>query len=226
MENASAQSLAHPYVEALLKQARESWGQIHAHRLENLRKQAKELLEQFRGGDASAIERFAAHHPNYPKDSIRLADAQSVIAREKGFSSWPKMKASLGQVLLSDEVERIHRKMRADGKEHLAPLITEESLKRAILAGIQSYEAAPIDHGKREGGWDYWQSVIKPLLLEIVRSGIWCEKGIVDICYEQKDEVGVSYEGLGASLEFLTPGAKYPGFSHAIVDLWYGRFNA
>ena len=225
MENASAQSHAHP-VEALLKKARESWAQIHAHRLENLRKQAKELLEQFRGGDASAIERFTAHHPNYPKDSIRLADAQSVIAREKGFPSWPKMKASLGQVLLSDEVERIHRKMRADGKDQLVPLITEESLKRAILAGIQSWEADRSHPHKLADGWDYWQGVIKPILFEIVENGIWSEKGVVDIAYEQKDEVGVSHEGLGASLEFWTPGARYPGFSHAIVDLWYGRFNA
>lgn len=54
----------------LLRQARESWNQIHAHRLENLRKQAKELLDQFRRSEAPAIERFAAHHPNFPKDDV------------------------------------------------------------------------------------------------------------------------------------------------------------
>jgi hypothetical protein len=223
MQNVSESNPSHPSA-ILLRQARQSWDEIHAHRLENLRKQAKDLLDQIRSGDAHAISRFRANHPHFPKERICLADAQSVIAREHGFASWPKMKASLNQLTLADEVERIHRKLHADGKDQFVPILTEESLKSAILKGIQSYEADSPDLQKGGGSPGYWHDTIKPVLLDAAQKGIWSEKGMVDIYYEQKDDRGVTYEGLGASLEMRTPGAAYPGFSLAILDLWYGRF--
>ena len=224
MSNTSEKNPSHPSA-VLVRDANKWHEQFHAHRLENLRKQAKELLEQFRRGEAPAIERFTAHHPNFPKDRICLADAQSVIAREQGFPSWPKMKSSLERALLSDEVERIHRKLRADGKEHFVPVITEESLKHAILKGIQSYEALPDEvHQPFEGGMLHFRNVITPILLEVVEKGIWTDKGAVDIFYKTTDDHGVTYEGFGACLEMRTPGASYPGFCLSILDLWYGRF--
>lgn len=57
--------------------------------LEQLRKQAKELLQQLRNGDASATERLRKQKPN-AGDPI-LADAQFVLAREHGFESWPRL---------------------------------------------------------------------------------------------------------------------------------------
>ncbi len=54
--------------------------------LEQLRKQAKELLRQFRAGDAAAIERLHAG------DAATLADAQLVVAREYGFETWAALK--------------------------------------------------------------------------------------------------------------------------------------
>src|SRR5262245_11863872 len=57
--------------------------------LEQLRKRAKELLQQFRNGDPSAIQRLQAHKPQ-ATDPI-LADAQYVLACENGFDSWPKL---------------------------------------------------------------------------------------------------------------------------------------
>ncbi len=54
--------------------------------LEQLQKQAKELLRQFREGEQAAVERFrAAPHPT-------LADAQFLIARDYGFETWAKLK--------------------------------------------------------------------------------------------------------------------------------------
>lgn len=221
MENAPEKSPS----AILLRQARRSWDDIQAHRLENLRKQAKELLDQFGNSEPTAIQRFTANHPNFPKDAICLADAQSVIAREHGYPSWPKMKAHLGQVTLADEVERIHRKLHADGKDHFVPMFSEESLKSAILKGIQSYESLPNEiHQPHEGAMQYLEDTIKPLLLEAVENGTWSDKSAVDVYYQQKDERGVIYEGLGAELDILTPGAKYPGFCLSILDVWYGRF--
>ena len=57
--------------------------------LDQLRKQAKELLRQLRNGDPSANDRLRRYKPNV-SDAI-LADAQFVLARELGFESWPRL---------------------------------------------------------------------------------------------------------------------------------------
>ncbi|HKG79748.1 MAG TPA: hypothetical protein VKA78_10025, partial [Pyrinomonadaceae bacterium] len=51
--------------------------------LEQLRKQAKELLQQLRDGAPSATERLLKYKPGVSK--AILADAQYVLAREHGF---------------------------------------------------------------------------------------------------------------------------------------------
>ena len=51
--------------------------------LDQLKRQAKELLHAAQGGDRTAVQRLGGRSP------IRLADAQFVIAREHGFASWP-----------------------------------------------------------------------------------------------------------------------------------------
>ena len=61
--------------------------------LEQLRKQAKELLKAYRGDDRAATDRFHAHHPRIISGKpVALADAQLVLAREHGFASWAKLK--------------------------------------------------------------------------------------------------------------------------------------
>ena len=58
--------------------------------LEQLRKQAKHLLREFRAGDASASSRVRAVLPRVidGASALALADAQFVLAREYGFQSW------------------------------------------------------------------------------------------------------------------------------------------
>ena len=60
--------------------------------LEQLRKQAKELLHAFRAGDTGAAQRFREAIPRFasaaPPTDAPLADAQFVVAREYGFRSW------------------------------------------------------------------------------------------------------------------------------------------
>jgi ankyrin repeat protein len=64
--------------------------------LEQLRKQAKELLRAYRASDPAATARLRAHKSNLTGptggQSAALADAQFVLAREYGFESWPKLK--------------------------------------------------------------------------------------------------------------------------------------
>ena len=60
--------------------------------LEQLRKQAKDLLRAVRAGDRAARSRFAAARRDNESHETRLADAQFVIARELGFASWARLK--------------------------------------------------------------------------------------------------------------------------------------
>jgi hypothetical protein len=63
--------------------------------LEQLHKQAKDLLRQYRAGNSGAADRFRACNPRFVSSdhgSPGLADAQFVIARESGFESWAKLK--------------------------------------------------------------------------------------------------------------------------------------
>ena len=60
--------------------------------LEQLRRQAKDLLRAHRAADEAARSRVAAHHPR-PDEPLKLSGAQLVIAREHGFPSWPRLRA-------------------------------------------------------------------------------------------------------------------------------------
>ncbi|MEQ8962013.1 MAG: DUF1835 domain-containing protein, partial [Coleofasciculus sp. C2-GNP5-27] len=83
---------------------RNSNGEIRLN-LEQQKKRAKELLRQFKACQVSAFKRFEQHHPqgkNLDTDirtfEPKLSDAQLVIARENGLSSWAKLKAHIEQL--------------------------------------------------------------------------------------------------------------------------------
>ncbi len=59
--------------------------------VEQIRKQAKDLLRDARAGDGDAAARIAAVRPGDPHNRPLLAHAQLAIAREHGFPSWPKL---------------------------------------------------------------------------------------------------------------------------------------
>src|SRR5262249_32000272 len=67
--------------------------------LDHLRRQAKVLLAELNEGNAAAAKTFIEHLPEahgmtaaaVRKAGFRLADAQSAIARQSGFASWPAL---------------------------------------------------------------------------------------------------------------------------------------
>jgi ankyrin repeat protein len=61
--------------------------------LEQLKRQAKELLESVRNGDSAAVAEVNARYHDADPQTFALHDAQLVIARAYGFESWPKLKA-------------------------------------------------------------------------------------------------------------------------------------
>jgi len=61
--------------------------------LEQLRKQAKDLLAQYRSGDSTAIAEIQNFERNPDPSRFALNDAQRILARAYGFESWQKLKA-------------------------------------------------------------------------------------------------------------------------------------
>ena len=61
--------------------------------LDQLKRQAKDLLKAFVSGEAAAAAEVQAHYHDARPASFALHDAQLVIARAYGFASWPKLKA-------------------------------------------------------------------------------------------------------------------------------------
>ena len=80
--------------------------------LEQLRKQAKELLRDYHAGNTAAAERFRGISPRLANPSqtkdVTLADAQFVLAREYGFESWARLKQHI-EVLPHPKLEPFER---------------------------------------------------------------------------------------------------------------------
>jgi ankyrin repeat protein len=69
--------------------------------LEQLKKQARELLERFRDGELAAVAEVRQLERNADPSHFALNDAQRVLARAYGFESWPKLKAFVDGVTIA-----------------------------------------------------------------------------------------------------------------------------
>ncbi|MFL5386224.1 MAG: ankyrin repeat domain-containing protein [Longimicrobiaceae bacterium] len=121
--------------------------------LEQQRKQAKELLRAFRGGDASARERIRRHLPD--KQRPTLADAQFVLAREHGFRSWAALKAHVEQAaepVSRSLMEEFHRAFAARDADAVRALLRRHPEARArIDEPAFSFGATALGHFAGEG---------------------------------------------------------------------------
>ena len=96
--------------------------------LEQLKRQAKELLRGFTAGEAAAVAEVNAHYRAADAKSFALHDAQLVIARSFGFDSWPKLKAyvdgvtvrRLAGAILADDLDQV--KAMLDARPEIADL--------------------------------------------------------------------------------------------------------
>jgi ankyrin repeat protein len=89
--------------------------------LEQLRKQAKDLLHRYTSGDPAAIAEVIQleRHPN--PAAFALSAAQRVLARSYGFKSWPAMKAfvdgvnveALAEAVKHGEIDRVRAMLNA-----------------------------------------------------------------------------------------------------------------
>lgn len=80
--------------------------------LQQLKHQAKDLLRAFRDNAPEAVAEFGEYHPEHiSAESAKLADAQLVLARSYGISSWPRLAAmcEVIQAIQDDDVASIRR---------------------------------------------------------------------------------------------------------------------
>ena len=80
--------------------------------LNQLKRQAKELLRDLRSGEPKALAEFAAFHPEkVDPANAQLADAQLVLARAYGAASWPRIVQScqIVDAIWKDDIVTVRR---------------------------------------------------------------------------------------------------------------------
>ena len=112
--------------------------------LEQLKKQAKDLLHSLRSREPDATRRLREFHPDFSKRSdtefsrakFTLADAQLTLAREYGFTSWAKLKAQVElSVAGQDPALALQAAILADDTAAVADLLEKHQDLRAGLNG-------------------------------------------------------------------------------------------
>jgi ankyrin repeat protein len=87
--------------------------------LEQLKRQAKELLKAFRAGEKSAVADVRRFYHDANAATFALHDAQLVLARSYGYDSWPKLKAYVDGVT----VKRLITATRANDLEQVKAIL-------------------------------------------------------------------------------------------------------
>ena len=111
--------------------------------LGQLRRQAKELRDAARRGEPGALDRVTRIYRAAPQGGVTLAAAQLVIARELGFTSWPRLKAAVesnsatpGQLVEAFVAASVERRLREAATILEAhPSIAAHSIYAAAVLG-------------------------------------------------------------------------------------------
>jgi len=102
------------------------------------RKQAKALLKAARSGDAEARGRLSHWQREVPPE-LALHHAQFTIAREQGFSSWPKFKEFIARSALDFAAVFLEAALsdltQAEGMLAAHPEIADADLHTALVLG-------------------------------------------------------------------------------------------
>ena len=77
----------------------------HKHTLHQIEKEARGLLHQVRRRDATALKQYFLLGPEAGTFLARSADAQYVVARKYGFTSWQELKKLHANSPLCDVTE-------------------------------------------------------------------------------------------------------------------------
>jgi ankyrin repeat protein len=136
--------------------------------LDQLKRQAKELLESFRAGEPLALAEVRAHYHDADPAAFALHDAQLALARAYGFDSWPKLKAHVEGVSVRDLAAAVRSGDLAgvasalDERPELANMDAAENDERsaihhAVVGGSAAMVRLLIERGAdpRRGVWPH-----------------------------------------------------------------------
>jgi len=126
--------------------------------LDQLRRQAKELLEAFSAGEPDAVAEVNAHYRDADPVHFALHDAQLVLARSYGFDSWPKLKAyvdgvtvkRLADAVRGGDIEGVRAMLKARPElvnVDMAENDERRALHYAVLAQAPEMVRVLMEHG-------------------------------------------------------------------------------
>ncbi len=106
--------------------------------LDQLKRQAKELLGGFLAGQPDAVAEVNTHYHDASASDFALHDAQLVIARAYGFESWPKLKGYVDGVT----VERLAEAVRSGDIEAVRAILqVRPELVDRCMSGSDEHRA-------------------------------------------------------------------------------------
>jgi len=133
--------------------------------LDQLKRQAKELLDAYRADAPAAKAEVAAHFRGTDRATFALHDAQLVLARAYGFDSWPKLKACVDGATIrrvvdavrSDELDVVRAMLKL--RPELARMSADnlQVLHHAVLSRSPEMVQLLMSHGAdaRDGIYPY-----------------------------------------------------------------------
>jgi ankyrin repeat protein len=105
--------------------------------LEMQQKRAKNLLRAAASGDADALRRIRALHPRPPAaETLKLADAQLVVARGYGFESWAALRRKIDS-LTKTPLEQFYNGLRLGDVDQVRVLLETHAEVRAAVNGTK-----------------------------------------------------------------------------------------
>lgn len=139
--------------------------------INHLKHQAKDLLADFRAGQMAALQRVREFHPKMTglpdaelkRQTFALSDAFLSIAREYGYSSWPRLKEVLAEAR-SEELELSHNERIEDTAFRQAIDFMDEGNAAALQKHLADHPGLIHQTAKFEGG-NYF---VTPTLLEFI----------------------------------------------------------
>lgn len=123
---------------------------------EQLRKQAKELQKSLLEGDPDVLS--LAHGESFRRE-VKLADAQRILARSYGFSSWPKLIAEVETPLLLAQMREAIEYGRIATLDKL--LKKHKVLRNQINEPMFAFDSPPL---VRAMGHTMWRELVPVLL--------------------------------------------------------------
>jgi ankyrin repeat protein len=133
--------------------------------LDQLKRQAKELLDAFKAGEPAAASEIHRHYRDANPTTFALHDAQLLIARAYGFESWPRLRAFVDGATVRRLIDAVRENRLDDvralltARPELARMSMDnlQVLHHAVLARAPEMVRILMQHGAdaRQGVYPY-----------------------------------------------------------------------